>query len=824
MTLKQSTLQIFLWTLITITSFSCTTQTPQSSEPELSAWDKTVKGLEKFGGYVPYYWDNKTGKIYLEIDKWDTELLYVNYLSAGVGSNDIGLDRGQIGGTRIISFKRIGNKVLMFQPNYDYRATTENPLETKAIEDAFARSITWGFTIVAEQDWSVLVDATDFFLRDAHNVSGSLARSGQGTYRLDKNRSALNLEGSRNFPENTEVDVWLTFNGNPSGGYIRQVTPDASAVTVRQHHSFVQLPDNQFEPRKLDVRAGYFTTSYKDYGVPIAEDINQRYINRHRLQKKDPEAAMSEPVEPIIYYLDPGTPEPVRSALLDGARWWNQAFEAAGYKDAFLVKMLPEDADPLDIRYNVIQWVHRATRGWSYGASVVDPRTGEIIKGHVTLGSLRVRQDFLIATGLLAPYKGDNVTNEMQEMALARLRQLSAHEVGHTLGLAHNFAASISERASVMDYPHPQIDVNEKGQITLENAYDTNIGEWDKIAITYGYQDYPENTDAAQEANQLLEKAYADGLRFISDYDARPSSGSHPFAHLWDNGKDPVVELNRLLNVRQKAIANFGEDVIPSGAPIAKIHDVLVPIYFLHRYQVEAAAKVVGGVEYNYKLKGDNQDAMQIVQPAWQKEAVFALLSSVSPESLALPESLLNQLYPRPIGYYGGRELIDGHTGPNFDALGAAEQAATHSLSFLLNASRANRLVEFHSRDEKFPGLTEVLDISTEYLVESKRQEGYSGAIQQRVQSVYVNELMRLYKSGAGSSQVKAVVLAELESLHDWYNRNKRYANSNWKAHYAYLAHEISQFIEEPKEYSIPAEATMPPGSPIGTDVFCGTH
>ena len=320
---------------------------------------------------------------------------------------------------------------------------------------------------------------------DRHGVAKTLRDSKQGSYKVDKTKSAIEINNTKAFPNNVEFEALLTFSGEAKGSLIKSVTPDPDNVTVFQHHSFIKLPDNNYTPRKFDTRSGAISISYMDYSSPIDEPITKKYVIRHRLEKKNPELEISEAVEPIIYYLDPGTPEPVKSALLDGGRWWNQAYESIGFKDAFQVKMLPDGVDPLDCRYNVIQWVHRSTRGWSYGASVVDPRTGEIIKGHVSLGSLRIRQDYMIAQALTKdPFSTDNQKNKMLELAIARIRQLSAHEIGHTIGFAHNFAASANNRASVMDYPHPLVDLKDD-EIVFDDVYDTGIGDWDKVTVAY---------------------------------------------------------------------------------------------------------------------------------------------------------------------------------------------------------------------------------------------------------------------------------------------------------------------------------------------------
>lgn len=797
----------------------------QDETPTIS--EKT-QNLEKHEGYFTYYWDEAEGKLWLEIDKLNREFLYVNSMAAGVGSNDIGLDRTQLGDDRIVYFDRRGPKVLMVQPNYSYRAVTDNEKEQASVRDAFAQSVIAGFKVAAEEDGRVLIDLTNFLIRDSHGVADRLKSMKQGTYSVDESRSALYKEATMNFPQNTEFEALITFTGQATGGHIRSVTPTSDTFTVRLHHSFIQLPDDGFEPRVFDPRSGYFGTSYQDYSTPISEPLTKRFITRHRLEKKNPDAAISEPVEPIVYYLDPGTPEPIRSALLDGARWWNEAFEAAGYRNAYQVKMLPDDAHPMDVRYNVINWLHRSTRGWSYGSSVVDPRTGEIIKGHVQLGSLRVRQDYLIAEGLISPYKeGMNYEEDdpMLEMALARIRQLSAHEVGHTIGIAHNFAASTNSRASVMDYPAPKVNINSDGTLDLSEAYDTGIGEWDKVSVAYGYQDFPEGTDEKEGLNEILEQAREDGLLFISDYDARPAGGAHPKAHLWDNGTDAVDQLHHIMRVREIALDNFLASNIPAGTPMATLEDALVPIYLFHRYQIEGTVKLIGGMDYSYNLRGDGQRGPEPVSPGKQRAALDAMLTTLSPEALRMPDNIVDLIPPRPIGYYGSRELFNSHTDPAFDPLGAAETAAHATTSLLFNSNRAARLVDFEARNSEHLGLAEMVDQVVSSTWRAEPEEGYDGAIQRAVNFVTLYNMINLAANDEASSQVRAIMNEKLVELYGFLNNEEKVTDSEqWLAAYNYGAKLIDDFMEDPERFEeMTPPLTPPPGSPIGSgEAFLG--
>jgi hypothetical protein len=789
-------------------------------------------GMKHIDGFLPLDWDARAGKLYLEIPHLDTDILYTHSLPYGTGSNDLGLDRGQISRGQIIRFERTGPKVLLVEPNQRFRSSATDPAEQQAVRQSFPESVLYGFKVEAEDpSGTVLVDATDFFLRDAHEVAQTLAHLQQGAYKVDPTRSTIALDATKAFPKNTEVEAILTFttDGPARGEYVRDVTPDPHALTIREHQSFIELPGPGFTPRRFDPRAGYFPSSYRDYTAPLSGQLDQQFIIRHRLLKKDPACTTGcEPVAPIQYYIDRGAPEPIRTALLEGARWWDQAFHAAGWaKGTFRADILPAEADPMDVRYNMIQWVHRYTRGWSYGAAVTDPRTGEIIKGNVTLGSLRGRQDYLIAEALLSPYvSGSPITDPakdpMLQMVLMRIRQLAAHETGHTLGLAHNFAASAfphtpGQVVSVMDYPHPWITLDKNGIPDLSHAYAANIGDWDKVAIDYGYREFDakkQSTEDPAALNAILEAYQKRGLIFITDEDARPLGSAHPHAHLWDNGPDPADELNRILTIRTAALQRFGLNAVKTGTPMAQLEDTLVPLYLLERYQTEAASKEIGGLDYRYNLRGDGQPNPTIVAPEAQRKALAAVLKTLSPETLTLPEALLQILPPRPPGLKSTQESFPSHTGLTFDPVAAAESSADLTLALLFNPERASRLVEYHARDVNSPSLTEVIDATLAAVHSTPHHAGerlpLDGIVIRSVNIRAIEALLSLAANPQASSIVRAVTSAKLATIKQQADLADPMGS--------YIVERISQFQTDPAKF-IPAKPIeAPPGMPIGDD------
>jgi hypothetical protein len=806
----------------------------------------TMTAMQQQKVLLPIRWDAKKGYLFLGVpmtEKGGTaspQYILNDSLPYGVGQNNLGMDRGQIGifskaslsgGPRLVHFERVGPKLLLVQENTMFRTASSDPAEQLAVRQSFPSSVLAGFEISGEIDSFVAVNATKYFFADIHCVAETLAAAKQGSYSVDESRSTIIPEFSKAFPENTEVEAELTFvSADPSKAKtLADVAPEVHSFTVHVRQNFLKLPEPGFIPRRFSPRSGYFDLTFREMNTPLGVPVDQRLITRHRLQKKDPACREDcTAVQPIRYYVDRGAPEPLRSALLEGCRWWDQAFRAAGWaKGTFQVDMLPPDADPMDARYNIIQWVHRANRGWSYGDEITDPRTGEILKGNVTLGSLRGRQDYMLAEALLAPYKDGKVPgaehDEALAMVLARIRQLAAHETGHTLGLVHNYAASTiphapDETMSVMDYPHPWITLDKNGVPDLRHAYPVGIGVWDKVAIDYGYREFDVDGRPVEDfagLEKILHSAEAKGVVFLSDDDARPAGSASPIAHLWDSGTDAADELSRILEIRTAALKRFGEDTIRPGTPTAQMEDTLVPLYLLHRHQAEAATKIIGGLDYRYTVRGDGQRREEIVPAVEQRKALAAVVKTLSPGVLTLPESLLRQLSPRTPGMArtsDGPRTVEGfpsHTALTFDPIATAEGAADFILAVLLLPERVNRLVEYHARDASEPTVDEVIDAAMKSASSDNSNTGLAGIVSTAVKARIVEALFRLAADPTTSFAARSQVIAKLHAI-----AQSQPTDSSGDE----IKRRIVAFERDPEKFKPLEIMPVPPGSPIGDD------
>jgi len=764
---------------------------------------------------MPVYLDNKVGKVYLEIPRDSMRALMFVGLATGLGSNPIGLDRGAGYDNYLARFDRNGDRVLVVFENWNYRSSaTGNPAHVRTIAESFPPSTPGSLPIVAQEGSRTLVDATDFFMRDWNDVAGTLTQSNEGSYSVARDRSSIYRPYTKSFPDNTEIDVALTFatTGKP-GQTVAQIVPEGRSFTLRQHISLLKLPDEGYRPRVLDPRAGFFGITFKDYAQPIQNPLEVRWIARHRLERVDPNDPDSPIRNPIVYYIDRGIPEPVRSATKEGARWWTEAFDRAGLKGAFKVEDLPEGVDPMDARYNVVQWENRNERGWSIGGSLGDPRTGEILKAQARMDSHRARTDYNLYAGLM----GADAAAADTAFVLARVRQVTAHEVGHTLGIAHNYIASTYERGSVMDYPPPRVRLKD-GRIDISSAYDVGPGEYDVFAIHWGYGIFPAATERDSLA-VIIRGGLNRGFLFLSDADARPEYASDPRTNLWDDAATANEFLEHQMGVRKVAMQNFGLRNIRVGEPVALLQERFVPVYLMHRFAINSLSKTIGGMEYSNAIRGDNLLATRPIESVAQRRALSALIAAMAPSELAIPDTVITLLAPRPFSYGPYVELFGSRTRPAFDELGAARTLAQMIADAILQRERAARLVQFANRGESPLTLSETIERLTATWSSPPSSDSRKTASLRRVaQRAVADRLLLLAADKEAAPEVRALVELKMDAL----RKRARALSSNGpdmeRAHWAAIAGDFSRWLER-QELPAPTPALRaPPGDPFGLD------
>lgn len=769
---------------------------------------------------LPVKAEKDSGRILLTLPPPDKDgvsgrFLYASALRTGLGSAPIRLDHAMNGSTEILAFRRYGKKIAVTFENPAFRAGGDAEVQRGARE-SFPVTTAWMTDIVSTNaDGSTVIDIAGYLTRDSVGIASALnapAGGGKG-FKLVDALSAADAGSVKAFPDNIEMEAVQTYASDTPGREVSNIAPDARQVSFVVHHSLIRLPEPGFVPRRFDIRSSANGTQVFDFAAPLGQDVVYGLANRFRLEKVDPAAARSRVKKPIVFYIDSAAPEPTRTALAEGVAWWSQAFDAAGLVDAFQVRILPPGVDPLDVRYNVVNWGHRLTRSWSYGQAIIDPRTGEIVKSSVVLGSLRVRQDMMIFEGLVgADQTGRGGPNDPIRVSLQRLRQLGAHEVGHALGFMHNFAGSTQGRTSVMDYPGPNVLLT-GGQIDLSDAYADGIGSWDKFAVDWLYADLAPGADPDAAADAKARAIHQAGLRFITDIDGRSPETPSPWGSMWDNGADPAAELVRLMKVRRVAVANYGPRVLRPGEALSNLRRKFVPVWLLHRYQVDAAAKLVGGVQLEYAVVGDGWAPAVPVPAAEQNAALDALMATLSAEALHVPDASVPVLSSGVNGRSDPQfdtEVFRNAGSAAFDPLVATDVAAQVTLDTLLAPARLSRVYAQHARDPGLPGLETLLDRLVATTVPP-----HPDAVQRRIAYRTILTMARTAQDGATAPDVAAILSDRVERLADGL------AATHGTRSDAAWARGTGRMLRDPdllarELANMPRTPDIPPGMPIG--------